>query len=234
MNRRCDHDPAAPRLRLAAPIAPNLPRFIRDMIDRARRIYTHPHQFPELTGEAFTDARVRMRRSSHREACALTLAAFARRCDRRTLRIGDQRDDGLCTGVPVYDLVEHTGISRHRIKRAIATLTAAGYVNSSQPVVRLTTPRSRPGGGVQVYAGLPAVRVLRPLVLQRLGFKPAKIARARRRGYEDWCRRRGRAVSPVQVLRWHRDVTGLVASNRDREARLGALLEAPPDRIREP
>jgi hypothetical protein len=198
VSRRCDHDPRAPRLQLQVPLAPNLPRFVRDMVDRARLIYTHPHRFPELTGEAFTDgARVRMRRSSHREAIALVVASLARRCDRRTLRVGDQRDDGLCTGITVVEHSKFTGLSGSRVKRALTTLRLAGYENGLQPVVRLRTPR--PGQACS-YAGLPAVRVLRPILLQRMGFKPSKVAKARRRGYEDWQRRRGRPLSPVKVL----------------------------------
>ena len=220
-----------PRLQLVAPLAPNHPRFIRDMIERARLIYTHPDRFPEITGAAFAAGeRVRRRRPSHLQACALYVAALARRCDRRTLRVGDQRDDGLCTGVPLRELAQQTGVSISRLKRARATVATAGYVNSVQPVVRLREPRARPGGGHQVYAGLPAVRTIRPLLLQRMGFSPQKIHRARRRGYADWCRRKGKPLSPVAVHRWHHDVTSLAAANHAREQRLlrsAAVLQEP-------
>jgi hypothetical protein len=216
-------------LQLVAPLAPNLPRFIRDAVERARLIYTHPDRFPEITGAAFTPGeRIRKRRPSHLQACALYVAALMRRMDRRTLRVGDQRDDGLCNGVPLRELALHTGVSLSRLKRARATCSV--YVNAVQPVVRLREPRARPGGGVQVYAGLPAIRTIRPLLLQRLGFSPAKIHRARRRGYADWCRRKGKPLSPVAIQRWHHDVTALTRANHEREQRLlrSAVVLADP------
>lgn len=220
MRGRCDHSPASPRLRLRAVIAPDLPKFVRDAIDRAARIYEKPKLFPEITGASLAapGERIRKRRSSRLEAIALTAAALARRCDRRTLRIGDQRDDGLCNGVPLDQLQEHTGLSRWRLGRALFELEEAGYlVRHVQPVELLVDddgnpcPRARGGGrrGMQTHRGFPAQRTLTPLFFQRLGFTTAKVKKARDRGSEDWKKRKARAVSAVAIHQTRREMRRL-------------------------
>jgi hypothetical protein len=214
-----------------APIA-NAPRFLVDVDARADLFVTHPQRFPEFTGAAFArGVRLRKRRRERCEAVALTVKALARHLDRRTLRVGDQRDDGLCNGVTVVRLCRLTGLSRSRQTRALAELESAGYVSSMQPVVKLPAPRARRGGrrGMQTHVGMPAVRTVRPLLLQRQGFTAAKVNKNRRRGYDDWQRRRGKVESAVAVLGMRRDLSRLYRSIREREGRLaGAAVLAEP------
>src|SRR6187455_500362 len=103
MRGRCDHDPKAPRLALVVEPIGNQPWIIREAMKRAERLYHRPREFPELTGHSLAgrSMRLRARRSSRREAWALMAASIFRHTDRRTMRIGDQRDDGLCNGVSV-------------------------------------------------------------------------------------------------------------------------------------
>lgn len=214
-----------PHLQLRVPLAPNLPKFVRDAVDAAADIYHRPQLFPEITGLAFAPkTRIRKRRRSLLRALALTVAALARRCDRRTFRVGDQRDDGLCNGVPVSELCRATGLRPTTQKRALATLRACGYQNSVQPVLRLKRPREgrlRRGRRVQqVFVGLASVRTLTPLLFRRLGFKARKVKRARARGYQEWIRRRAPIASAVQIHDARRLVGRVAAANVEREARL--------------
>lgn len=225
---RGDHDPAAPRLQLLIPLADNAPKFIVDAVERASWIYTHPERFPEITGAAYAPGiRIRRRRTSLLEAAALTVAALARRCDRRTFRVGDQRADGLCNGVPISELCKATGLTPSRQARAIRVLKDARYQQSSmQPVVELEAPKpGRVRRGVrqiQRYAGLPAVRTLSPLLFQRLGFAGTKIKKARQRGYQEWIARRAPVASPVAIISMQRDRR----QRADRQA--PAVAAAPP------
>jgi len=230
-----------PRLQLQVPIAVNLPKFNRDGIDAAWEIVTHPQRFPEITGAAFQPwARIRKRRSSLLQGLALTVAALVRRCDRRTFRVGDQRDDGLCSGVPVSELCRATGLSSSRQKRMLRVLKAAGYQSAKQPRVEIAARsnlrrkrRGRPP--LQRYAGLPAVRVLTPLLFRRLGFSERKVEKARARGYAEWTRRRAPVASAVQIIGARETLHRLVSGNALREQRLQAgagVTAAPPIRPR--
>ena len=195
-------------MKLAVDIAPNLPKFVRDVVDRAAQIETHPERFPELTGAAFVapGTKLRRRRASRLHAIALTVAALGRRLDRRTLRVGMQADNGLCWGVAVDVLCRDTGLSRSRQVRALAEINAARYGSSRQPVERLAEPRPRPGrrpgtrGAMQTHRGLPAVRTLSPLLLRRLGFTDAKVARARQHAADAWKARVGPSLSAAALL----------------------------------
>lgn len=207
--RRCDHDPRLPRLELVARVAPNLPKINRDGIDRSSRIYHHPEHFPELTGRSMAPtARIRKRRSSRLEAIALTAAALVRRCDRRTLRVGDQRDDGLCNGVSRVKLAEHTGLSPSRLARALRELEEAAYIHSEQPVEELDEPKPRAGGrgGMQTHRGFASVRVLTPLFFIRLGIKPSKLKKARARGYQEWIAKNAPPLSAVEIHQTRRAI----------------------------
>ncbi len=228
--RRCDHDPRLPRLQLVARVAPNLPKIIRDAIDLSRRIYDKPQLFPELTGRSMAPtSRIRKRRSSRLEAIALTAAALARRCDRRTLRVGDQKSNGMCNGVLRAKLCEHTGLSLSRVTRALRELEEAYYIHSEQPVEELDEPIERRGGrrGMQTHRGFASVRVLTPLFWQRLGIKPTKLRKARARAYSEWCTKHAPLISAVTIhdtrraLRQFRAAAAPPAARRE----LGAFHE---------
>lgn len=246
--RRCDHDPRAPRLELVARVADNVPKIIRDGIDRARTIYDRPNLFPELTGRSMAPtSRIRKRRSSRLEAISLVVAALMRRCDRRTLRVGDQREDGLCNGVSREKLCEQTGMKLSRVTRALRELEEGYYIHSEQPVEELDEPKPRGRGrrGMQTHRGFPSVRVLTPLLWQRLGIKPTKLRKARARAYSEWCARHAPLISAVTIhdtrraLRKFRAAAAPPAARRE----LGAFHELqiatrskypdwPPERVR--
>ncbi len=259
MQRRCDHDPAAPRLRLAIVVAGNLPRLLQDAIKVLVKLYHFPHLFPEITGrtEASADDRIRKRRTDRLEALVLVLIALIRRCDVRTLRVGDQRDDGLCSGVPIAKLVEATGLTARRVSRALAELEAAGYIKSVQPVEALQEhrtgcERTRHGGrcacppllgpdGKQRHRGFPSVRVVTPLLFRRLGVKAKKLEKARAFAYQRWCRRTGRPASAVQLIENKKARKRIERLNRRRERRMAggtaaafAAVKAPTPRPPDP
>jgi hypothetical protein len=197
VQRRCDHDPRRPRLALVVTVADKLPLFLQDAIGKVPLLYSHPDRFPEITARAFVPrdvGRIRRRRSSRLEAIALVMLALLRRCDRRTLRVGDQRDDGLCNGVSVFKLAEQTGLTEARVSRAIAELEAAGYIRSAQAVEKYFD-----ADGAERHRGFPAVRVVTPLMFRRLGVKPEKLKRAQANGYQAWTRRRTPPASAVQI-----------------------------------
>ncbi len=210
------------RLDLVAPIAANLPKLIRDGIERARFIFTNTRRFPELTGASIAgpEVRIRRRRAERRQAISLVTAALVRRLDRRTLRVGDQRDNGLCAGVPIAQLAAHTGMSVRRVGRALRELREAGYITSKQPVIELASPRPRRGrAGVQTHMGLPSVRTVTPLLLRRLGFTERKIGRARKHASDDWARVHAPPASAVAILGTRRALRQLAA---------GAAVQARP------
>jgi DNA-binding transcriptional ArsR family regulator len=238
VQRRCDHDPAAPRLRLAIVVAANLPRLLQDAIKWAVKLYARPQLFPEISGRAFAAAdvgRIRKRRTERLEALVLVLIALLRRCDLRTLRVGDQRADGLCSGVPIAKLCEATGLEPSRVVRALADLEAAGYIRSVQPVEalqdhhadctragRCACPPLLGADGKQRHRGFPSVRVVTELTFARLGIKAAKLKAARAHGYRRWCRMTGRPASAAQIIGNRRQLRRLVRGNRTREKRLEA------------
>lgn len=225
MQRRCDHDPRAPRLRLVIAVAAKLPLFLKDAMRRVERLYHHPDGFPELTGRAIAPrdvGRIRRRRSSRLEAIALVMLALLRRCDKRTLRVGDQREDGLCSGVSIVKLMEATGLTYARVSRALAELEEAGYIHSTQPVEKLTDDPDD-----DRHRGFPSVRVITPLMFRRLGISERKLKRAQRRGYEDWTRRRRAPASAVQLIGQRRELRRMIASQRNtQEARRRQTLPA--------
>jgi hypothetical protein len=189
-------------------VSPNLPRVLRDAIDRSRRIVEAPHMFPELTGQAFAPGeRLRRRHRPRLEAIAQTVAALVRRCDRRTLRVGDQRDDGLCNGVPLAKLCEHTGLRPWRVARALRDLEAGGYVSSKQPVQAY-----RDADGNERHRGFPSVRVLSPRLFTRLGISEPKLSRARRHAAEEWKRRHSRPASAAALLNSRRAIRRATAT----------------------
>lgn len=239
MQRRCDHDPAAPRLRLPIVVAGNLPLLLQDAIRWAAKLYARPHLFPEITARAYTDAetRIRKRRTERLEAIVLVLIALLRRCDVRTLRVGDQRDDGLCNGVRIAKLCEATGLEPSRVVRALGELESAGYIRSVQPVQAITDAAGLPvldEKGRQRHRGFASVRVVTPLAFQRLGVAARKLKRARAFAYTRWCRRTGRPASAVQIIGNRKALKRLVRGNRQREARLAsgagvyAAAQTPP------
>lgn len=256
MQRRCDHDPAAPRLRLAIVVAANLPRMLQDAIKVLTKLYHYPHLFPEITGrtELGGDDPIRKRRTDRLEALVLVMIALLRRCDVRTLRVGDQRDDGLCSGVPIAKLVEATGLTARRVSRALAELEAAGYIKSVQPVEALQDHRAgcdRKGrcacpplldaAGNQRHRGFPSVRVVTPLLFRRLGVKAKKLQAARAFAYQKWCRRTGRPASAVQLIENRKARKRIERLNRRRERRMSsgtaaafAAVKAPTPRPPDP
>ncbi len=230
MKRRCDHDPRNPRLELVARVAPKVPKIIRDGIDATRRIFDKPQLFPELTGRSMAPtARIRKRRSSRLEAIALTAAALVRRCDRRTLRVGDQRMDGLCNGVTREKLCEHTGLSLSRVTRALRELEEGYYIHSEQPVEELPEPKPRGGGrrGMQTHRGFASVRRITPLFWQRLGIKPTKLRKAQAKGYAEWCTKFAPLLSAVDIHATRRALRQFRAAAAPRAPRreLGASHE---------
>ena len=225
MQRRCDHDPRSPRLQLVAVVAAKLPRFLVDAMRAVARLYHRPHMFPEITGRAYAPrevGRIRRRRTERLESIALVMLALLRRCDRRTLRVGDQRDDGLCNGVSVAKLAEHTGLTVPRVARALAELEAAGYIHSAQAVEAYTDD-----AGKERHRGFPAVRVLTPLMFRRLGIGERKLKRAQANGYQEWLRRRRAPASAVQIHGQRRAIRRMVADQRNtRERRRAETLPA--------
>ena len=253
MQRQCDHDPAAPRLQLRIVVAGNIPKLLQDAIKVLAKLYSHPHLFPEISGRADAPAavgRIRRRRTERLEAIVLVLTALLRRCDVRTFRVGDQRDDGLCSGVPIAKLCEATGLTARRVSRALAELEAAGYIRSVQPVEalqehaagcskrgRCACPPLLGEDGKQRHRGFASVRVLTPLAFRRLGQKAKKVDRARAFAYRAWCRRTGRPASAVQLIENKKARKRIERLNRRRERRMVggtaaafAAVKAPPPR----
>jgi hypothetical protein len=232
--RRCILDPAAPRLTLAIPVAKNLPRAWLDAMKRCDRIYTHPQSFPEINGADMVPDRIRKRRLERLRTVVLLAKAMIRRADRRTLRVGDQRADGLCTGVTIAEYARATGLCERCVSRGLAE-GEGKYWRSVQPVVELKTPIQRKrGGGMQTHAGLPSVRVLTPLFFKRLGITDRKLARARRHGAQAWERRRAPPASLVgirQMFRHMRD-TLQAETERSRRERFAASSAARLERLR--
>lgn len=236
MQRVCDHDPTSPRLQLRIAIAGNIPKLVQDSIKALQKLYARPHLFPEISGRAYAPddvGRIRKRRTERLEALVLVLTALLRRCDVRTLRVGDQRLDGLCSGVPIAKLVEATGLTARRVSRALAELEAAGYITSVQPVEALQDHRPGCGrhgacacppllgeDGKQRHRGFPSVRVVQPLTFRRLGVKATKLEKARAFAYRAWCRRTGRPVSAVQLVENRKARRRIDKLNRRRERRL--------------
>lgn len=257
MQRVCDHDPAVPRLRLAIVVAGNIPRLLQDAIKALAKLYERPHLFPEISGRADATAdvdRIRKRRTERLEAMVLVLTALLRRCDVRTLRVGDQRDDGLCSGVPIAKLVEATGLTPRRVSRALAELEAAGYIRSVQPVEalqqhaagcdrkgRCVCPPLLDADGKQRHRGFPSVRVVTPLAFRRLGVKATKLEKSRSFAYRAWCRRTGRPASAVQLIDNKKARKRIDRLNRRRERRMAggtaaafAAVRPPPPRPPDP
>lgn len=236
MQRVCNHDPARPRLRLVAVVADRIPKLLVDALRWAEKIYTHPHLFPEITGQAFApdgDTPIRKRRTQRLEAIVLVLKALLRRCDLRTHRVGDQLDNGLCSGVPLAKLAEATGLELTRVVRAISDLEAAGYIASKQPVEALQEHRAaceRSGRcdcppllddrGKQRHRGFPSVRVVTPLAFRRLGVEATKLEKAGAFAYARWLRRTGKPASAVQLIANVKARKRLQRLNRRRERRL--------------
>ena len=238
MRGRCEHDPTAPRLALVVAAIPSLPKFIRDTIARAPRMFDHPRMFPELTGHSVVGRgmRLRARRSSRREAHALMAASIARHTDRRTFRIGDQRDDGLCNGVTVARHMAETGLSRYRVNETLREFEAAAYIiTSDQPVEAMTDPKTGapiidPKTGKQRHRAFAAQRRVTPLFFQRFAFTADRIERTRARAYQEWRRRRAPAYSAVAILEGRRDLRRLNRTNARRNRRLerGSAYAPPP------
>lgn len=236
MQRLCDHDPNAPRLTLRIAVAERLPLLLQDAIKWAAKLYSRPGLFPEITGRAFAgdaDTRVRKRRTERLEAIVLVLIALLRRLDVRTFRVGDQRDDGLCSGVSIAKLCEATGLTEWRVGRALGDLEAAGYIRSVQPVEalqdhvpgcskhgRCACPPLLGPDGKQRHRGFPSVRVLTPLAFRRLGQNDRKVRRARSLAHQRWCRRTGRPASAVQLVQGRKARRRIERLNRRRERRL--------------
>lgn len=242
MIRRCAHDPAAPRLKLAVPVPKNLPRAWLDAIKRCERIYTHPQSFPELTGADVVTDRVRKRRAERLRSVALVGASMLHWADRRTLRVGIPRPDDLVTGRTVAEHARATGLCERCVSRALAEVEGKWWT-SVQPVEKIE-PKDRPPGdrrrrgpkgtSVQTLRGLPSVRTLTPLFFQRLGITPAKLARARRHGAQQWARRRARPASLVAIRQTFRDARLLAhrLAEDERAQRFEALADARLERLR--
>lgn len=221
-------------VRLPAHVVPNLPWALRNGIDRAEKIETHPWLFPELTGEAFAPGtRMRQRHPSRLRAISLLVQALLRRLDLRTLRVGDQRDDGLCSGVPLVKLQEHTGLSPSRLSRAIADLEAAGYITSKQPVEATSSYTNR-RGEVTTYKGFPSVRTVAGVLLDRLRLG-AKFSRARTLATDRWRRSHASPASARALLETRKAIRAAAAVARGKRnavaynAKLLQLREEHPD-----
>jgi len=223
---------------LSATLAPGLPWVLRDAIDRAHNIVNQRQRFPELSGAAFAPGvRLRRRHRPRLEAIAWVVAALMRRCDLRTLRVGDQRDDGLCNGVTVAKLCATTGLLPWCVARALRDLEAAGYVSSKQPVQSY-----RDDEGATHYRGFPAVRVVSPSLFERLGIGAIKLARARAHAAHRWRRRHAPPGSAAAILATRRAVRRAAsqATPEASGARYSAFLLAvrgehpdwPADRVR--
>lgn len=236
MRGRCDHNPTAPRLALVVDAIPNQPKFNRDAIDRAPRLYERPHLFPELTGHAIVGrgTRLRARRSSRREAWALMAASIARHTDNRSFVIGDPRGDGLFNGVSVRKYMADTGLSRYRVNATLREFEGAAFiVTAVQPVEALQ--EHRPGcerkgrcacpplldaSGKQRHRAFAAQRRVTDLFFHRFAFTADRIERARTRAFQAWRRRREPPASAVAILEGRRAVSKLVKNNRRRNRRL--------------
>ncbi len=232
-----------PTLRLVVDPIPNQPWLNREAGARAVRMFEHPRWFPELTGHALAGptARLRGRRSSRRRAWALMAASIARHTDRRTFRIGDQRDDGLSNGVSIARYQKETGLSRWVVGAVLREFEAAAFVvTHDQPVELLKDHKgcARKGAcscpplldakGRPRHRGFAAQRQVTALFFQRLGFTAAKIKKARARGYAEWTKRRAPVLSAVAILGGRRDVRRLLRANQQRAERLGQGAQLAP------
>ena len=216
---------------LSAVIAPTHPWVIRDAIDRAHNIVNQRQRFPELSGAAFAPGvRLRRRHRPRLEAISWVVTALMRRCDLRTLRVGDQRDDGLCSGVTVEKLCSDTGLMPWVVARALRDLEAAGYLSSKQPVQSYIDD-----AGATRYRGFPAVRVVSPALFERLGIGAQKLARARAHAAHRWRKRHAPPASAAAILATRRAVRRAAAGtpatlhSSAYNARLLALRAAHPD-----
>jgi len=236
MRGRCDHDPKAPRLvSIVEPIG-NQPWIIREAIKRAERLYHRPREFPELTGHhlAGRTTRLRSRRSSRREAWALMAASIFRHTDRRTFRIGDQRDDGLCNGVSVKRYRMETGLSPWRINATLRDFEGAAFiVTKVQPVELLRDKKTGApvldAKGNPRHRAFPAQRIVTQKFFERFGFTEEKIKKNRSHAAKAWAARRAPPASAVAIIEGRRTLKRLMRRNRQRNARLagGIPPEAP-------
>lgn len=225
--RRCDHNPAAPRLVPSVRLPDNAPAMCKDIVRRAGELFDEWWKFPELTGANLVPkgARALVRRSSRREAWTLVWVALLVRFDRRTHRCGRPRFDAEDTveAPSIDDLAKETGLNPSRVKRALADLKLAGYMTYHRVVMEY------PDGNR--FCGLPSIRRVTDLGLRRLGVSPSKAARQSSHGRAAFDQRRERPTSGAGRQRMKRTLRRTVG--RDRE-RYQAPPPAPPPSIGRP
>ncbi len=215
--RRCDHNPAAPRLVPSVRLPDNAPAVCKDIVRKAGELFDEWWKFPELTGAHLVPkgSRVLVRRSSRREAWVLTWTALLVRFDRRTHRCGRPRFDADDTveAPSIDDLAKETSLNPSRVKRALADLKLSGYMTYHRVVMEYVD-----GNG---FCGLPSIRRVTDLGLRRLGVSPSKAERQQRHARAAYDRRRERPTSGAGRQRVKRVLQRTVGRKRPR-------YQAPP------
>lgn len=216
-SRRCDHNPAAPRLDPSNRLPDDAPKMCADLVDRLGELFDEWWKFPELTGANLVakGARVLVRRSSRREAWVLVGRALLIRFDRRTWRCGRPRFDADDTveAPSIAELAAETGLNISRVKRALADYSTAGYFTYQRAVMEY------PDGNR--FCGLPSIRRVTELFLRRLRIKPSKAAAQQRHARAAYDRRRERPTSGAGRQRVRRILRATAGRQRPR-------YQAPP------
>ena len=213
---RCGHVPSAPRFdRVSLPEGANhaRPELILKAIDKLQEYYGSPREERwdplsqgerhrrleraiEAAGGPDTEAgrplaarlnRWRQQRSERREAVVAVLTLLLAYTDIETLNVAVP-GGGSWLGLSVPWIAERTGLSRSRVKRALATLTRAGLLVGTGAGRRYDARQRR-----WVGAGWGPVRRLSFDLIRRLGLEVSWDSAQRRRRKE----RRARSAPPV-------------------------------------
>jgi len=203
--------PGGRALELLIPAVANAPKILAAACERLRKLLTHPLRFTELHGSEMLRPserrRVEPRRGERREAIFLVGSALLHYADVLTLRVGSPRGDGLVTPPGHDKLAEITGLSLTRLRRAIHDGRAAGYWDSTQPVLRYKNAI-----GDWAYASFRVVYRLTEKFFKRLGLGP-KLARERVKAAE---RARDRTrIHPLALLQARELVRASKAGSRE-------------------
>ena len=154
---RCGHNPKKPVLTARKPIRKGkggLPRILSLVIERASSWYWHP-----MICKILFFTKKRQMRSERREAIQVVLETILQHLDLASMCLGTPTLSNGFVDVSMKTLVEVAGIGQRRIERAIADLTKAGFLKSSQP-----RTQNKEGS----YFGCRAIRVVKETLFEWL------------------------------------------------------------------
>lgn len=155
----CGHYPESPRLfpvRMQLRGRGGIPGVLSALYDRLEQFYHRPSIIPSLNRA--NGSRKQMS-SARREACTSLLRVIVEATDLASLRVGQPTPEGFINYTVSY-LAQRAGISLHRAQRAFRDLRRSGLVSVSQ---------ARRLNDQGEYRGLPAVKVVSPLLFSIFG-----------------------------------------------------------------